>query len=166
MDTCADDLAALVETLDLTSAIHVGHSTGGGEVARYLYRTSRAAFPDFHAEIHWQISDGDRVTTYKTYHGTHEGTFWGLAPTGRKVHFEAVDVMRLRNCRSPTTGGRESPVTCAATWPSARLGSVKERPKQRMTNVNCAKLKASTILMRRLVISSLRTSFVVGTSMT
>jgi pimeloyl-ACP methyl ester carboxylesterase len=35
MDTYADDLAALVQALDLRNAIHVGHSTGGGEVARY-----------------------------------------------------------------------------------------------------------------------------------
>jgi non-heme chloroperoxidase len=38
MDTYADDLAQLVENLDLRSAIHVGHSTGGGEVVRYLAR--------------------------------------------------------------------------------------------------------------------------------
>ena len=38
MDTYADDLAALVEALDLKQAIHVGHSTGGGEVARYIGR--------------------------------------------------------------------------------------------------------------------------------
>jgi non-heme chloroperoxidase len=38
MDTYADDLAALVEKLDLKDAIHVGHSTGGGEVARYIGR--------------------------------------------------------------------------------------------------------------------------------
>src|ERR1700676_628676 len=38
MDTYADDLAALVQTLDLKDAIHVGHSTGGGEVARYIGR--------------------------------------------------------------------------------------------------------------------------------
>ncbi len=36
MDTYADDLAALTEALDLQNAIHVGHSTGGGEVARYI----------------------------------------------------------------------------------------------------------------------------------
>ncbi|MBV8245189.1 MAG: alpha/beta hydrolase, partial [Candidatus Eremiobacteraeota bacterium] len=36
MDTYADDLAQLVEHLDLRDAVHVGHSTGGGEVARYL----------------------------------------------------------------------------------------------------------------------------------
>jgi non-heme chloroperoxidase len=38
LDTYADDLAALVQTLDLQRAIHVGHSTGGGEVARYIGR--------------------------------------------------------------------------------------------------------------------------------
>jgi non-heme chloroperoxidase len=45
MDTYADDLATLVETLDLKNAIHIGHSTGGGEVARYIGRhsTKRAA---------------------------------------------------------------------------------------------------------------------------
>ena len=45
MDTYADDLATLVKKLDLKDAIHVGHSTGGGEVARYIARhgTKRAA---------------------------------------------------------------------------------------------------------------------------
>ena len=38
MNTYADDLGKLVETLDLKKAIHVGHSTGGGEVARYIGR--------------------------------------------------------------------------------------------------------------------------------
>lgn len=45
MNTYADDLKALVEILDLKHAIHVGHSTGGGEVARYIGRhgTQRVA---------------------------------------------------------------------------------------------------------------------------
>lgn len=45
MDAYADDLATLVEKLDLNDVIHVGHSTGGGEVARYLGRhgTKRVA---------------------------------------------------------------------------------------------------------------------------
>lgn len=45
MNTYADDLAALTEHLDLKDAIHVGHSTGGGEVARYIGRhgTKRVA---------------------------------------------------------------------------------------------------------------------------
>jgi non-heme chloroperoxidase len=45
LDTYADDLAALVRALDLRDAVHVGHSTGGGEVARYIGRhgTGRVA---------------------------------------------------------------------------------------------------------------------------
>ena len=45
MNTYADDLAALLETLDITGATLVGHSTGGGEVARYIGRhgTNRVA---------------------------------------------------------------------------------------------------------------------------
>jgi non-heme chloroperoxidase len=45
MDSYADDLAALVKALDLRGAVHVGHSTGGGEVARYIGRhgTQRVA---------------------------------------------------------------------------------------------------------------------------
>lgn len=45
LNTYADDLAALVETLDLKDAIHIGHSTGGGEVTRYIGRhgTERVA---------------------------------------------------------------------------------------------------------------------------
>jgi non-heme chloroperoxidase len=45
MDTYADDLAELVQKLDLRQAVHVGHSTGGGEVARYIGRhgTGRVA---------------------------------------------------------------------------------------------------------------------------
>jgi non-heme chloroperoxidase len=45
MDTYADDLAELTEALDLKGAVHVGHSTGGGEVVRYIGRhgTNRVA---------------------------------------------------------------------------------------------------------------------------
>ena len=45
LDTYADDLAALVAALDLRDAVHVGHSTGGGEVTRYIGRhgTKRVA---------------------------------------------------------------------------------------------------------------------------
>jgi steroid delta-isomerase-like uncharacterized protein len=80
----------------------VDHTTQPGTTpdkagVRKLYTYLRQAFPDFHAEIHWQLADGDRVTTFKTYHGTHEGPYLGIAPSHRKIQFETVDVMRVEN---------------------------------------------------------------------
>ena len=54
VDTYADDLAALVEELDLHDAVHVGHSTGAGEVARYKERvamTARSGSADWHGDV-------------------------------------------------------------------------------------------------------------------
>ena len=62
---------------------------------RVLYKRLRAAFPDFHPEIHWQAAAGNLVTTYKTYHGTHQGEFLGIPATGKKVSFYTVDAMRV-----------------------------------------------------------------------
>jgi steroid delta-isomerase-like uncharacterized protein len=90
--------------------------------ARELYHMLRAAFPDFHAVIHWQTADGELVTTYKTYHGTHEGTFLGVAPTGRKVQFETVDVMRVHNGKITEHWGVAnlfSLMQQLGTWPAA-----------------------------------------------
>jgi predicted ester cyclase len=42
---------------------------------------------------------GDIVATYKTYHGTHRGPLFDIAPTGRTVAFETVDAMRVRDGR-------------------------------------------------------------------
>jgi steroid delta-isomerase-like uncharacterized protein len=64
---------------------------------RVLYGRLREAFPDFRPEIHWQTVDAEIVTTFKTYHGTHLGEFLGIGPTGRTIHFETVDAMRVRN---------------------------------------------------------------------
>ena len=62
---------------------------------RVLYTRLREAFPDFSPEIHWQTVQDGIVTTFKTYHGTHRGEFLGIAPTGRRIHFETVDAMRV-----------------------------------------------------------------------
>jgi predicted ester cyclase len=78
---------------------------------RKLYGYIRAAFPDFHAEIHWQLADGDRVTTYKTYYGTYEGAFLGVAPTlHARFTSRLLTSCVSRTAESPTTG--ESAIFC------------------------------------------------------
>jgi len=74
-------------------------TTADKDGVRVLYHRLRDAFPDFRPQIHWQTVEGDLVTTYKTYHGTHCGEFLGIAPTGRQVRFETVDAMRVRDGR-------------------------------------------------------------------
>ena len=73
------------------------NTTPDKDGVRVLYRRLREAFPDFHPVIHWQTADGEVVTTFKTYHGTHRGALFGIAPTGRKIQFETVDAMRVRD---------------------------------------------------------------------
>ena len=70
------------------------HDTRQGRGAG-TYKGLRAAFPDFCPEIHWQVAAGDLVTTYKTYHGPHQGEFLGIPATGKKVSFYTVDAMRV-----------------------------------------------------------------------
>jgi predicted ester cyclase len=62
---------------------------------RVLYQALRMAFPDFHPDIRWQIAADQLVTTYKIYHGTQSGPILGVAPIGRTVAFETVDVMKV-----------------------------------------------------------------------
>ena len=54
------------------------------------------AFPDLHVEIHDLLELGDKVVTRKTFHGTHDGDFVGLAPTGRTVAWDVIDIVRFR----------------------------------------------------------------------
>ena len=101
---------------------------------RKLYGYVRHAFPDFHPKIHWQLADGDRVITYKTYFGTHERDFLGIAPTHRKIHFETVDVMRVhRRQDHRPLGCRESFLADAAARSLKPLTRVSET-KMKGTN--------------------------------
>ncbi|WP_202863828.1 ester cyclase [Xanthomonas campestris] len=72
-------------------------TTANKDGVRVLYRRLRDAFPDLRPVIHWQTVQDDVVTTFKTYHGTHLGQLFGIAPTERSVQFETVDAMRVRD---------------------------------------------------------------------
>lgn len=74
-----------------------GPFTPDREGVKQLFRALRAAFPDLHAEIKDQFSAGDKVVTRKTFHGTNDGEFMGMPPTGKRVSFDVIDILRLRD---------------------------------------------------------------------
>ena len=67
----------------------------GADGVRQQFEAFRAAFPDFHAVIHDQIAEGDKVVTRKVFHGTHHGELMGIAPAGREVQIEVIDIVRI-----------------------------------------------------------------------
>jgi predicted ester cyclase len=54
-----------------------------------------AAFPDLDVVIHDQIGEGDLVVTRKTFRGTHNGEFMGIAPTGNRVAIDVIDIIGI-----------------------------------------------------------------------
>jgi steroid delta-isomerase-like uncharacterized protein len=62
-----------------------------------LVRTWRSAFPDMHEEVLLMITQGDWVVSRFRLSGTHEGDFYGIAPTGRQIQIEGVDFLRIED---------------------------------------------------------------------
>jgi len=54
-------------------------------------------FPDLEVEINMQIAEGDLVTTHKTFQATHKGTFMGIEATGKRVKYNAIDIIRIKD---------------------------------------------------------------------
>jgi len=57
------------------------------------------AYPDARYTIEDMIAEGDQVVTKKTFTGTNTGEFNGIPATGKRVTFQYVDIMRVRNGR-------------------------------------------------------------------
>jgi steroid delta-isomerase-like uncharacterized protein len=65
------------------------------EGVKMQFTMLRTAFPDMKAVIHEQIAENGRVATRKSLRGTHLGDFLGIAPTGKEVSIEVIDILRL-----------------------------------------------------------------------
>jgi steroid delta-isomerase-like uncharacterized protein len=65
--------------------------------AKFQFTKLRAAFPDLEVIIHDEFAEGDKVVMCKTLRGTHRGEFMGVAPTGKYVAFETINILRLAN---------------------------------------------------------------------
>jgi steroid delta-isomerase-like uncharacterized protein len=65
------------------------------EDLKQTYPLFRAAFPDLHFTVEDLVGEGNRVAARYTFHGTHLGTFRGVAPTGRRVTGTGIAIFRL-----------------------------------------------------------------------
>ena len=68
-----------------------------GTKRMFLY--VRKSFPDFHMEINNMIAEENMVATRKTLHATHQGEYMGMAPTGKHLQMEVIDIFRIANGR-------------------------------------------------------------------
>jgi steroid delta-isomerase-like uncharacterized protein len=55
----------------------------------------RTALPDLHITVDDMVAEGNRVVAFWTARGTHEGEFFGVAPTGKPVTGTAISVLRV-----------------------------------------------------------------------
>ncbi|WP_118138576.1 alpha/beta fold hydrolase [Oceanicella sp. SM1341] len=128
MDTYADDLAALFETLDLENAVLVGHSTGGGEVARYIGRhgSARVARAVLMGAVPPQMlrtaanPEGLPIETFdhlraasladrgQLYRDLAAGPFYGFNRTGARVSQALVDLFWMQGM----TAGHKAAYDC------------------------------------------------------
>lgn len=76
-------------------AVHPAEESTSVERAKMQFRHLFAAFPDLQVTIHRQVAEGASVVTYKTFRGTHQGEFMGVAPTGKQITWDVIDILRL-----------------------------------------------------------------------
>ena len=67
------------------------------EGVRQYFTLLRQAFPDLRMEPHEMVAEGDLVCARVTMTGTHEGDFLGMAPTGKPIEVETIDMLRIRD---------------------------------------------------------------------
>ena len=124
MDTYADDLAALIEALDLKNAIHVGHSTGGGEVARYIgrhgtRRVAKAVLIGAVPPLMLKTDANPGGLPIEVFDGLRAGVPSPTARSSSRTSTHAV--LRLQPARREDLRGRARLVLAAGhAWPATR----------------------------------------------
>jgi steroid delta-isomerase-like uncharacterized protein len=62
---------------------------------RFGVERIRTAFPDWHEQVLDMFGSGDRVASRYVSTGTHQGAFWGIAPTGRRIEIQEMSIFRI-----------------------------------------------------------------------
>ena len=93
------DLATEFVTTDVKWHGGTLGSIEGSDNLIALLRSFIGALPDLNAQEEDIVADGDTVAVRFVVEATHEGELLGIAPTGRRVRWDAVDVYRIRDGR-------------------------------------------------------------------
>lgn len=90
------DLAAAAQVVSPDCLHHAlgDHPARGVSAIRDRLVEIRRAFPDFHVIVEQQIAEGPWVAQRVSLRGTHDGEFLGIAPTGRTVSFDVMELCR------------------------------------------------------------------------
>jgi steroid delta-isomerase-like uncharacterized protein len=67
----------------------------GREGVKQLTMMFRTAFPDFNVSIDDMIAEGDKIVARTTWSGTQKGEFMGIPPSGKRVSFDVIDIIRI-----------------------------------------------------------------------
>jgi steroid delta-isomerase-like uncharacterized protein len=71
----------------------------GIEGIRFGVTRIRTAFPDWHERVLDVFGSADKVASRYVSTGTHQGTFWGIAPTGRRIEIEEISIFGIAGGR-------------------------------------------------------------------
>jgi predicted ester cyclase len=75
----------------------------------------RQAFPDVHMAVENLFADGDMVAFTWTITGTQDGPLGGVAPTGKPVSVTGINIERVADGKSPSTGARRTTLACSSS---------------------------------------------------
>lgn len=71
----------------------------GPQGVRDYFKAIRTGFPDMHVTIDDLLAEGDKVVVRTTWHGTHLGTYEGIAPTGKIVIRTMIQIFRVAHAK-------------------------------------------------------------------
>lgn len=102
------DLTAVDEYLDEDFVNHDPPfgASADREGMRAASAMFRAAFPDWHSELHLLFAEGDLVAEVFAASGTHRGEVMGVAPTGKQISLRGINVFRVGGGRIRERWGR------------------------------------------------------------
>jgi len=67
----------------------------GVEDLKHFFAMLHSGFPGFQSTIEDLFAEGDKVVLRFTFHGTHQGEFMGIGPTGKQVTMAGIDIFRI-----------------------------------------------------------------------